>query len=108
MINVGGSDSTTWDSQKVDCTLCHRKYTLITVTDYSWIKRKLLISELALENLRAFGLSPDLDALFTHSPLITRIRKDTLHLVFSLQWGRVFMDCRESSGWLYGVAVEEV
>src|SRR5208283_4442740 len=78
VINVGGSASTTWDSQKVDCTLCHRKYTLITVTDYSWIKRKLLISGLALENLRAFGLSPDLDALFTHLPLITRIKKDTL------------------------------
>lgn len=92
----------------MDCQLCHRKYTIIELTDYSWIKRRLFISDLALESLRAYGLPADLDALLTFSPAIIRIKKDTIHIVFRLSWGRIFMDCREIGGLLYGVSVEAV
>ena len=50
----------------------------------------------------------DLDALLTFSPAIIRIKKDTIHIVFRLSWGRIFMDCREIGGLLYGVSVEAV
>ena len=104
-----GADSSTvrdWQSDEIDCVLCKMKYVLIHMTHYSWVKERLLPSEGALLTLRSIYKTSSMNVLFACRPVVTRVAKNRIHIIFSVNGIRAFMDCWDIKGVLYGTTVQ--
>lgn len=108
---VFGADSSKvqdWQSNEIDCSLCRMKYVLIHMTHYSWIKARLWPSKEALLSLRSIYGTSSMSVLFACNPVVTRVGKSRIHIIFNVNGTRAFMDCWDMKGALFGATVQEM
>jgi hypothetical protein len=108
---IFGADSSTvqnWESNEIDCTLCKMKYVLISMTHYSWIKARLLPSKEALLTLKRIYRTSSMSVLFACNPVVTRVAKSRIHIIFEVNGIRAFMDCWDMNGVLFGATVQRM
>jgi hypothetical protein len=84
------------------------KYVLIHMTRYSWVKERLLLSMEALQTLKSIYRTTSMRVLFACGPVITRVGKSRIHIIFNLHGVRAFMDCWEIDDVLFGTTVQRM
>jgi len=104
-IGLGVSLTRVQLSCQLKCILCGRTYRYIGMNDYSWIKKRLAISDSALTSLKSIFGNVDLDNLFTHVVGITMPMKKilriarridrALHICFKYKRKRVYLACQQ-------------
>lgn len=93
----------------VNCRMCGRQYEYFDIEDFSWIKRRLSLSEEVLEEFKNLesGNQP-LDIIFDHIVGITRPSKNHLHILLQVGGNRVALSCSEDKTCIRGIGLYEV
>jgi hypothetical protein len=97
-------------SFKITCGLCKRKYELLKLSDMSWIRNRLRLSDSALVGFKTIygNNNPDLEMVVSNIKGIARVGRKSIHIVFELFGIRAYFDCSEKNGVLSAILTQEV
>jgi hypothetical protein len=101
-------------SYEVKCPLCRMEYEYIDLTDFSWIRNHLELSDTALTTFKTYFIGEELEALHNNIIGVTRPKKRFcfwkrfLHICFSIGGVRAYLDCCQKKDKLQGINVYKV
>ena len=110
------SSSAEFISHDLKCILCHKKYIFINLSEYSWLKRRLALSDTSLQSFKSIFPEAGLDSIIENIVGVTRpkvtmtelFRRNRIHICFDIEGKRAYVDCHHKKGKLTGLNIYEV